>query len=110
MTIKLDYKFLTHQKNAKWFYSVDKKTANGFFCWFKVEDTIEKDKYAKSNEYYIEFKCLEKTMSDEIVKINPRSGEKPIMERKKMPFQPIHEKHIAMAVLKNIVTKLVMLK
>lgn len=91
---KKDYKFLsTDQHNTKWYYSFDKKTLDGFYSWLKVEETLQTNASAKSTEYLIEFKCSNKTMSDEIVIINWRER-KPETYRKKYPFTPIPKKHI----------------
>ena len=91
---KLDYKLLTKdQYNQNWYYSFDKKTENGFQAWVKSAYSYESDPSTESTEYYIEFKCSNKSMSDEIVKINWRKAE-PEISKKKMPFETVSDRHI----------------
>ncbi|MFC7345569.1 hypothetical protein ACFQO9_02415 [Chryseobacterium zhengzhouense] len=98
---KKDYKFLTtDQYDTKWYYSFEKKTSDGFYSWLKVEETLKTSPSAKSTEYLIEFKCSNKTMSDEIVIINWREG-KPNIYRKKYPFTPVPKKHIGNSLLEK---------
>lgn len=96
---KKDYVLLTSdQYDSNWYYSFDKKTPKGFFAWLKVTNTIKQDPSTESTEYYIEFNCESKTMSDQVIRINWR-GEKPDINNDKMPFQPVPKKHVAYPLL-----------
>lgn len=96
-----DYKFLTtDQYDTKWYYSFDKKTSDGFYTWLKVEETLQSNPSTKSTEYFIEFKCSNQTMSDEIVIVNWRE-EKPDIYNKKYPFVAIPKKHIGNSLIKK---------
>ena len=98
---KLEYKFLTKdQNNEKWYYAFDKKTDDGFYSWIKSEYTFENDPSTESTEYYIEFKCSNKSMSDEIVKINWRKDDAEVT-KKKMPFTPVSKNHISYSLFKE---------
>lgn len=98
---KKDYKFLIiDQYDGKWFYSFDKKTSDGFYSWLKVEESLEKNPSTKSTEYYIEFKCANQSMSDQIVIINWRK-DKPEFYKNNFPFKPIPPKHPARSILKE---------
>jgi len=98
---KKDYKLLTtDQYNSPWYYSFDKKTSDGFYSWLKVENTVQKDPSTESTEYYIEFKCSNQTMSDQVVIINWRK-DKPEIYKNKFPFQPIPPKHAAWSLIKK---------
>ncbi|WP_313504284.1 hypothetical protein [Kaistella carnis] len=98
---KLDYKFLTKdQNNEKWYYAIDKEADDGFHAWVKAEYTFDNDPSTESTEYYIEFKCSNKSMSDEIVKINWRKADAEITKRK-MPFGPVSKNHISYPLFKK---------
>lgn len=97
-----NYKYLASDKTGeKWYYNFDKKKANGFFTWLKIEH-IEQKKSSKkiSTEYYIEVKCSNRMMSDEIVRINWEDS-KPEIYKKNYPFQKIPERHFVMNLVKK---------
>ena len=64
------------------------------------EYTFENDPSTESTEYYIEFKCSNKSMSDEIVKINWRKDDAEVT-KKKMPFTPVSKNHISYSLFKE---------
>ena len=98
---KLDCKLLSkNQNNENWYYAFDKKTDDAFFAWIKAEYTFENDPSTESTEFYIEFKCSNKTSSDQIVKINWRQAE-PEITKRKMPFQSVSKKHISYPLFKE---------
>ncbi|REC46440.1 hypothetical protein [Chryseobacterium pennipullorum] len=91
---KLEYLPISKdQYGAEWSYSFDKKTTDGFYSWVKVVYTATENPDTESTEYFVEFKCSDRTMSDEIVKIKFRD-QKYQIDRKKMPFRSILEKSI----------------
>jgi len=93
------YKLLTtDQYNNKWYYSFEKEVSDGFYTWLKSEETLQNNPSTKSTEYFIEFKCSNQTMSDEIVIINWREG-KPDIYNKKYPFVSIPKKHVGNALI-----------
>ncbi|MGG7438736.1 hypothetical protein ACQ7CU_11690 [Chryseobacterium arthrosphaerae] len=85
------HKIGNDQSGAVWNYSFDKQTKDGFYSWIQVVNTIKQDPVIESVEYFMEYKCKDKTASDEIVKINYRDDEKPLIDHKKMPFRSISE-------------------
>ena len=98
---KRDYHPINTDKNGvKWSYSFDKKTNYGFYSWVKVDYTEKQDPLVESNEYFIEFKCSDKTMSDQIVQMNYRDQEHQI-DKKKMPFRSISENSIFYSLIKK---------
>ncbi|HAY3562637.1 TPA: hypothetical protein JRW62_001633 [Elizabethkingia meningoseptica] len=98
---KKDYKLLSTDKyNNKWYYSFDKKTSDGFYSWLKMEETLQKNPSTESTEYFIEFKCSNQTMSDEIIIINWR-GDKPETYNRKAPFKTISKDNIAYNLVKK---------
>ena len=98
---KTEYQFLIKDQNEEnWYYSFDKQSDNGFFAWLKSEYSFENDPSTESTEFYLEFKCRDKTSSDQIVKINWREGE-PEMSKKKMPFNPVQKNHISFPLFKK---------
>lgn len=98
---KRDYLLLNNDKNGvKWSYSFDKKTNDGFYSWVKADYTEQQDPMVESNEYFIQFRCSDKTMSDQIVQINYRDQEHQ-MDKTKMPFRSISENSIFYSLLKK---------
>lgn len=97
---KREYIPFNTNKDDMWSYSFDKKTADGFYAWVKVDYTKKQDPLMESNEYFIEFKCSDKTMSDQIVQINYRDQERQI-DKKKMPFRSIPENSIFTSLIKQ---------
>lgn len=92
--------FNTDKNGVKWGYSFDKKTNDGFYSWVKVSYTEKQDPVIESNEYFIEFKCSDKTMSDQIIQINYRDQEHQI-DKTKMPFRSISENSIFNSLFKK---------
>ena len=76
----------------KMYYSYDKKTDDGFYSWMKIENTEEQDPSTESTEIYVEFKCTDETMSEEIIIINWR-GQNAETLNKKSPFVEIPQNH-----------------
>ena len=74
------------------YYSYDKKTDDGFYSWMKIENTEEQDPSTESTEIYVEFKCTDETMSEEIIIINWR-GQNAETLNKKSPFVEIPQNH-----------------
>ena len=76
----------------KIYYSIDKKTEDGFYSWIKIENTKEQDPSTESTELFVEFKCGDETMSDEILIINWR-GQNAEIFNEKSPFSEIPQNH-----------------
>ncbi|KQT18362.1 hypothetical protein ASG31_06450 [Chryseobacterium sp. Leaf404] len=91
---KKDYKLLnTDEKGTKFYYSFDKQTKDGFFTWQKISYTEKYNPAQESLEFYVEFKCSNKTQSDQIT-INNWRGAKPEIYREKSPFIPVKKNYL----------------